>query len=1263
VLRAAQVRYPGDVWINLALGNLLRGLSCRDEAIRFYSAARAIRPETAHLLAHTLEERGQSDEAIAVFKHLRQLRPTNAEYLSCLGELLKDKGLMREADEALGAAIAAGREQTRLGPDDVSAHHTLGRSLQFHGNYDEAIAAYRKEISLKPDRSLAHFELGNALRGRGNLEEAIAEYRKAISLDPGEPLAYNNLGHALHDQGNLAEAVAAYRQAISLKPDDATSHSNLGSALLDQENLVEAIAECRKAISLKPDDLWARIHLGNALCVQGSLDEAIATHRKAISLKPGFAEAHTHLGNALLAQGNLAEAIAEHQKAINLEPDLALAHANLGKALRDQGKVEDAVAEYRSAIRLKPDNAGFRVNLGATLCDVKRDYDAAVVEFHEAIKLKYDNATAHYNLGNALFAQRKHGEAVAAYLAAIRLKPDYANAYGNLGNALRAQGKLKEGIAAYREAIRFQPDHANAHNNLGNALHDQGNLVEAIAEYRKAISLNPDDAHSHYNLGIALLAQGNLADAIAEYRKAINLKPDDYLAHSNLGNALRDQGNLVEAIAEYRKAISLEPDKALAHNNLGNALRDQGNLVEAIAEYRKAISLEPGDAMCHTNLGTALVQQGNLAEAIAEYRKAISHKPNYANAHNGCAWVLVLSPKRARGDYDEGLVHARKAVELAPNAGANFSTLALAEYRSGHWAESLAASERSMELRKGGDAYDWFSLALARWQKGDKGESRIWFDKAVAWTKEKDPKNAELRQFWAEAAALLGQQGPNLSGTGSPAAVATERREAVRLEPDSNKARNKEVSTTQTPDEATILSKRWPAVLKGDDRPRDSAERLAFAQMAYDRQYFATATRYWAEAFAADPKFGADRKAQHFFHASHAAILAAEGKGKDQPPPDDQAKVRLRAQALDWLKADLAAWSQVLASGSAQGRRGLGRALLQWKTETDFAVVRDPDALKKLPGEEQKPWRALWAGVDTLLKPEDPWGHTDLGEALNAEGKRQEAAAEFNKAVRLAPYDGVTCFNMALALRDQGRTDLAVELLSRAAGWDAEHENPGLAIWALAETLRSVGRYDEAAATYRRIRGLRPAGSPDVRRAEAEITATEAQRFLGNRLSEVVKGRQPTDSHEALMLAHLASSRFLYGAAARLWTLALADDPKTGDDRWAQLRYDTARAAALAGCGRSKDDPAPDDAAKAKLRSQALEWLRAAVVSWSQALEKKAGPERRLVVRLLEYCKGDPDFAGVRDADALAELPEDERKAWQALWADVDAVLKTAHGK
>ncbi len=80
VLRSAQQRYPRNVWVNYTLGRLLDESSRRDEAIRFYTAARAIQPETALALGRALENRGDSDEALAVFRDLKGLRPATPGY-------------------------------------------------------------------------------------------------------------------------------------------------------------------------------------------------------------------------------------------------------------------------------------------------------------------------------------------------------------------------------------------------------------------------------------------------------------------------------------------------------------------------------------------------------------------------------------------------------------------------------------------------------------------------------------------------------------------------------------------------------------------------------------------------------------------------------------------------------------------------------------------------------------------------------------------------------------------------------------------------------------------------------------------------------------------------------------------------------------------------------------------------------------------------------------------------------------------------------
>ena len=50
-------------------------------------------------------------------------------------------------------------------------------------------------------------------------------------------------------------------------------------------------------------------------------------------------------------------------------------------------------------------------------------------------------------------------------------------------------------------------------------------------------------------------------------------------------------------------------------------------------------------------------------------------------------------------------------------------------------------------------------------------------------------------------------------------------------------------------------------------------------------------------------------------------------------------------------------------------------------------------------------------------------------------------------------------------------------------------------------------------------------------------------------------------------------------------------------------------------------------------------------------------------IKALERWRADADLAGVRDPQTLNKLPEVERKAWQALRAEVDHFLERAAGK
>jgi formylglycine-generating enzyme required for sulfatase activity len=207
------------------------------------------------------------------------------------------------------------------------------------------------------------------------------------------------------------------------------------------------------------------------------------------------------------------------------------------------------------------------------------------------------------------------------------------------------------------------------------------------------------------------------------------------------------------------------------------------------------------------------------------------------------------------------------------------------------------------------------------------------------------------------------------------------------------------------PSEPTLVQ-RFPALLRGEDKPSDDAERLAFAQLAYDQQKFAVAARLWAEALTGVTKPSLKRQARLRLSAARAAALGALGQGKDEPLPDESAKGTLRRQTLGWLRAELA--ECIVKPRTAQ-------ALRQWMADPALAGVRDRAALDKLPEDEQKAFTQTWAAVAALLKETAPTREQARRNA--ACGAWDLAVACYAGIVDIEPFfDGEVGFEYAAVL-------------------------------------------------------------------------------------------------------------------------------------------------------------------------------------------------------------------------------------------------------
>ncbi len=134
----------------------------------------------------------------------------------------------------------------------------------------------------------------------------------------------------------------------------------------------------------------------------------------------------------------------------------------------------------------------------------------------------------------------------------------------------------------------------------------------------------------------------------------------------------------------------------------------------------------------------------------------------------------------------------------------------------------------------------------------------------------------------------------------------------------------------------------------------------------------------------------------------------------------------------------------------------------------------------------------------------------------------------------------------------------------------------------------------------------------------------------------------------------------LYWFAARFSLDAFTAEPKFAEAVNNGARYHAACCAVLAGCGKGADAGKLDADERSRWRQQALEWLRADFTWWVRTFDGARAMEWAAIHKAMEQWQGDRDLTGIRDKDALGELPPEERNAWRRLWADVEVLRAQA---
>ena len=173
------------------------------------------------------------------------------------------------------------------------------------------------------------------------------------------------------------------------------------------------------------------------------------------------------------------------------------------------------------------------------------------------------------------------------------------------------------------------------------------------------------------------------------------------------GRALlgRRGASIPPALDLFRKAVELDPGYSLAWAGIADAftglaitgsVRGSESKPQAMAAATRSIELDPASAAGHTALACAtLLYENNRAMAKQEFEQAL--KLNPSDVLSRC-WYALLYLQWARGEFEQGIAEARRALDIDPlSAYASFS-LGGCLYTAGRLDEAIDTLRRGVQL-------------------------------------------------------------------------------------------------------------------------------------------------------------------------------------------------------------------------------------------------------------------------------------------------------------------------------------------------------------------------------------------------------------------------------------------------------------------------------------------------------------------------------------------------------------------------------------
>jgi tetratricopeptide (TPR) repeat protein len=387
------------------------------------------------------------------------------------------------------------RQLLKTDPSNPEYLTKIGMLLKDMGDLDEAIEYFKKALKINPNDYYALNELGHAYALKGDYDNAIKTFELAKKLQPRYPKAYNRLGNVYDDKLDHLKALKEYREAQRIAPKDPESYANIARQQMKRGDKRGAIRTMEKAIKANPREAENYYNLGNLYYKTRDYDRALKNYGKAISLDPGKSRYHAARGESLFwRKGNMDGAIGAYKKALEVNNADARASERLGDIYFSRGDYDNAAKYYHDALQYNSRDKALQKKYADALSRLKKPSTVA------------DSKKGGADGGDGASGKDKSGEGTAKSIAE-ELKSDLSKSetapaksnnvnesamkWRQLGDQYREAKKYDDAVKAYRKATELDKNDDYSHYWLGRLYAHSRMYDDARKSFHDSILANP----------------------------------------------------------------------------------------------------------------------------------------------------------------------------------------------------------------------------------------------------------------------------------------------------------------------------------------------------------------------------------------------------------------------------------------------------------------------------------------------------------------------------------------------------------------------------------------------------------------------------------------------------------------------------------------------------------------------------------------------------------------------------------------------------